>query len=107
MRLFYTFLFVVFLVTTSFGQSFSLPDLIKMAKMDKDSFDTYVSSKKFVFLREINQDKIIGVTYGLNASSSGDGSAEKYITLYSKFLDVPVTFITSPLFKFFKPLKAL
>ena len=85
MRLFYTFLFVVFLVTTSFGQSFSLPDLIKMAKMDKDSFDTYVSSKKFVFLREINQDKIIGVTYGLNASSSGDGSAEKYITLYSKF----------------------
>ena len=50
---------LIFNYSYSFGQSFSLPDLIKMAKMDKDSFDTYVSSKKFVFLREINQDKIM------------------------------------------------
>jgi hypothetical protein len=38
-----------FICFYSFGQSFSLPELIKMSKMNVDDLDTYVSSKGFIF----------------------------------------------------------
>jgi hypothetical protein len=78
---------ILFNWSYSFGQSFSLPELINMSKMDVDSFDTYVTSKQFVFLRDKNDDNVTGVTYALNPSNSGDGRANKYITLYSKYFE--------------------
>jgi competence protein ComGF len=50
MRTLYTFLFVLVFTTISIGQSFTLPELIKMSKMNVDDFDTYVTAKGFVFL---------------------------------------------------------
>lgn len=54
-----------------------------MSRMDTDSFDTYVTSKGFTYLRNKSDNRIVGVTYGLN--SSQDGRADKYISLFSKF----------------------
>jgi hypothetical protein len=69
----------------SFGQSFSLSELIKMSKMDVEGFDTFVSIKGFVFSREDTEDGHKGVTYILNPDKFDKSKAEKFITLYSPF----------------------
>ena len=63
MRLLYTLLFVISFLSTSVGQSFTLPELIKMSKMDVDNFDTYVTSKGFVFMKGENDIYVQGGTY--------------------------------------------
>jgi hypothetical protein len=78
---------LIFNCSYSFGQSFSLSELIKMSKMDVEGFDTYVTSKGFVFLHDNNDENVTGVTYGLNPSRSANGTADKYITLYSKYFE--------------------
>ncbi len=53
--------------------------------MDDDAFDTFVSSRKFVFLREEIDIKYNGTTYAYKPNLSGNGKANKFITLYSRF----------------------
>lgn len=84
-RLKYSFLLVVFLVTTSFGQTFTMSELIKMSKMDVNNFDTYVTSKEFVFVEDINLEEAKGVTYAFNLNRNDKRYAEKFIKHYSKY----------------------
>ena len=68
---------IVFFVSFAFnsaGQSFSLPELIKMEKMDLEIFDTYVTSKGYVFFNKGKYKN--SVHYALNVN--GD-KASKFI----------------------------
>jgi hypothetical protein len=56
-----------------------------MAEMDDDTFDTFVSSRKFVFLKEISDTHINGIQYAFKPNKSVIGRANKFITLYSRF----------------------
>ena len=47
MRVVFTFLFVLFFVSTSAGQSFTLQEMIKLSKLDLEKFDTYVTTKGY------------------------------------------------------------
>jgi len=76
---------ILFNCSYSFGQSFSLPELIKMSKMSVDDFDTYVTSKGFVFEGVEKDDHLEGVSYALNPTS--DSRSSKFITLYQRFYD--------------------
>jgi hypothetical protein len=87
MRILFALSFVLFFVTSSIGQSFSLPELIKMSRMDTDNFDTYVSSKGFTYLKNKTDNRIVGVTYGLNSNQDGNGRADKYISLFTEYYD--------------------
>lgn len=86
MRLLFAFSFVLFFTTTSLGQSFTLPELIKMSKMNVDDFDTYVTSKGFVFEGADNEDQTEGVSYALNLNIS-NSKASKFIGLYERHYD--------------------
>ena len=77
---------LLFNYSYSFGQSFSLSELIKMSKMDSDGFDTFVASKGYSFQRETIHTDISGLTYSYKPSIN-DERAEKFITLFSKYLD--------------------
>ena len=52
--------------------------------MDTDSFDTYVSSKGFTYLKNKTENRYVGVTYGLNSNQDGNGRADKYISLFTR-----------------------
>ncbi len=54
--------------------------------MDNDSFDTYVTSKGFVFMEEVKDKNREGVSYALNLSKIDNSRALKFITLYQRFL---------------------
>lgn len=81
------FLIVLFFSTNTFGQNFSMPELIKMSKMDTDTFDTYVTSRGFVFFEEENKKNVEGVSYALNISRIDKSKASKFITLYQIYYD--------------------
>ncbi len=85
MRHLYAFLFIIFFTTISNGQSFSLPELIKMSKLSLDDFDTYVTSKGFVFEGADKEDNFERVNYALNLNFS-NSKALKFITLYKRFI---------------------
>lgn len=53
--------------------------------MDTDSFDTYVSSKGFTYLKNKTENRYVGVTYGLNSNQDGNGRADKYISLFTEY----------------------
>lgn len=73
-----------FSFSTSFAQSFSLPELIKMSKMSVDDFDTYVTSKGFVFEGADKDDDFERLNYALNLDIS-NSRALKFITLYKRY----------------------
>jgi tRNA G10 N-methylase Trm11 len=85
MKLFYTLLFVFLLCFESFCQSFSLPELMKMSKMNLDDFDTYVSSKGFVFFEGQEDEDVKGVTYAYDLSKIDNTKASKWINLFQKY----------------------
>jgi hypothetical protein len=87
MRQLYTFFFVFFFALTSFGQSFSISELIKMAKMDVDTFDSYVTSKGFAFHLEENDNDVQGLEYAFEISKKDLLRAEKFITLYQRYFN--------------------
>ncbi len=87
MRLLFSFSLVLFFATTSIGQSFTLPELIKMSKMDTESFDTYVTTKDFVYSSSDKDDNYSGVTYAFEVSKIDITKASKFITLYQSFFD--------------------
>ncbi len=86
MRLLITFSFVLFFATISIGKSFTLPELIKMSKMDLDNFDSYVTARGYVFLKKINDPDDIGVQYAFDLSYD-KSKAQKNIILYQKYSD--------------------
>lgn len=47
MRFFYSLLLVIFISSTSLGQTFSLTELIKMSNMNLEKFDTYLTTKGY------------------------------------------------------------
>lgn len=73
----------VFFSTSIFGQSFSLPELVRMSKMNVESFDSYVTSRGYVFLEQEKDEYVEGVNYGLNPDTSDKSRATKFITLHS------------------------
>jgi hypothetical protein len=83
-RLKYTFLLVVFLAITSFGQSFSMSELIRMSTMDVDNFDTYVTSKGYVFHKSIDEPTRTGVGYAFNLDYD-NSTASNFIKLYQRY----------------------
>ena len=87
MRLIYTFFFVFFLVATSFGQTFKLSELINMSKMNVDDFDTYVTSREFVFLGESRDMNFQGVNYAYKLNPRDKSEAKKHLTLYTRLYD--------------------
>ncbi len=87
MRLLFTFSFVLFFTTISIGQSFTLPELIKMSMMNLDDFDTYVSSKGFAFFEGKEDKNIKEVTYSYDLSEIDKTSASKWISFYQKCFD--------------------
>ena len=74
---------LVFNYSYSFGQSFSLTDLIKMSKMNVDDFDTYVTAKGYAFHEEIDETNRQGVGYAYNLDSY-TLKATKFIELYQR-----------------------
>ncbi len=87
MRLINTFTLVVFFASSVFGQTFSLQELIKISKMNVDDFDTFVTSKGFVFLKGENDKYVQGVTYALELSRYDNSKALKFIQLYQRYHD--------------------
>jgi hypothetical protein len=65
---------LLFSFSTTLAQSFSLSELIKMEKMDLEIFDTYVTSKGYVFFNKGKYKN--SVHYALNVN--GD-KASKFI----------------------------
>ncbi len=86
MRYIYSLLWVIFISSTSCGQTFSLPDLIKLSKMNVDDFDTYVTSKGFVFERADECDNHDRVSYVLNLDISNSW-ASKSIEFYKRYIN--------------------
>jgi hypothetical protein len=78
---------LLFTFSITLAQSFSLPDLIKMAKMDEDSFDTFVSSKGFVYSDSDKNESVVSITYALFPNPNVVDKAKKFITFYSKYID--------------------
>lgn len=87
MKPFYILFIIVFFSFNSFCQSFSMMELIKMSKMDNDTFDTYVTSRGFKFFNDTNEDQLVGVTYALNRDRIEESKASKFITLYQLYYD--------------------
>ena len=77
MRYIYSLLLVIFISFTSSGQTFSVSQIIRMSKMDLDEFDTYVTSKGYVFFSNDEDD---GIFYALNVSSYNEKKADKFIS---------------------------
>lgn len=86
MRLIYTFLLVAFLAITSFGQSFSMSELIRMSTMNVDNFDTYVTSKGYVFHKSIDEPRRTYVGYAFNLDYD-NSTASNFIKLYQKYYE--------------------
>lgn len=84
MRYINSFCFALLFVIPSFGQTFSMLELIKMSKMNPESFDTYVSKKGFVFTGEVNSNNFDGIQYALEYNPDYK-TAMKFITLYSRY----------------------
>jgi hypothetical protein len=79
---------IFFLVLSSFfnsiGQSVSLPDIIKISKLDSESLDTYLTSKGFGFVGSKKNDDVDGLEYAYDYKNN---EANKFITVYNRFFD--------------------
>lgn len=93
------FLAIIALVILSgsslFGQSFSMPELIKMSKMDTDSFDTFVISKGFEFVGGVEVNKTNGVKYGFMLNEIDSKKALKWVTLFAVINKYSINYQTS------------
>ena len=58
-------------------------ELMKMSKMNPESFDTFVSSKGFVFIGDVNDTNYEGVQYAIDYNPD-DKKALKFVTLFSR-----------------------
>lgn len=81
-------LLIIFFVFTSFfnsiGQSISLPDIIKLSKLDSESLDTYLTSKGFGFIGSKKDGDVDGLEYAYDYENN---KANKFITVYNRFYD--------------------
>jgi hypothetical protein len=55
--------------------------------MSVDDFDTYVTSRGFVFFDGKEEENIKGVTYALNLSKIDNSKAENWVSLYEFFFN--------------------
>ena len=81
MKLFYCLIFV-FILNGSYAQKFTLDNLVSLAKMNLDDFDTQILKKGFTF-DEVSDIGNLGKRYSYAVSSSGS-SAQEYI-IYHKY----------------------
>ena len=73
-------LLLLFTPLVAIGQSISVSNILKVAKMDRESFEIYAMDKGFVF-HKVEEDEDIK---GLEMIKGGYGSYE-YLSNYSKF----------------------
>lgn len=91
MKFIFSFFLSVFISFSSIGQTFSLQELIKLSKMNTDSFDTYVTSKGFVFKDSKKEDDLEKFTYALNLNLT-NLKASKFISLLKNFMILDIKF---------------
>ena len=77
-NIFYTL--VLLISFASFGQNIYVSDLLKVAKMDRESFEIYTMDRGFVFNELQENENFKGL-----AMFRGDAGSEEYLTNYSKF----------------------
>ena len=73
-------LILLFIPLVAIGQSISVSNILKVAKMDRESFEIYAMDKGFVF-HKVKEDEDIK---GLTMYRGGNGSFE-YLSNYSKY----------------------
>ena len=73
-------LFVSLFAITSFGQKFSLEELISLEKNSIDEFDTYVTAKGYIYLRRGMEAGADVITYSYRQS---DSTARKFIQKFT------------------------
>ena len=73
-------LILLFIPLVAIGQSISVSNILKVAKMDRESFEIYAMDKGFVF-NEFEEDENFK---GLSMFK-GEYGSEEYLTNYSKY----------------------
>ena len=74
-------------LTTTFGQKFSLDELIKLNTMNLDNFDTYVTTKGYKYFENFNDEFAEGNSYSFDQNQSNDHAAN-FISKYTyKLID--------------------
>ena len=73
-------LLLLFIPLVAIGQNISVSNLLKVAKMDRESFEIYAMDRGFVF-ENVKEDEDIK---GLTMFRGGPGS-EEYLSNYSKY----------------------
>ncbi|MGB1104378.1 MAG: hypothetical protein ACPG21_12225 [Crocinitomicaceae bacterium] len=101
-------IFVLLFSFTVFGQ-ISVGDLIKIAKMDSESFEIFILGKGYGFDASKDEEDVQGLRY---FKWGGYNGSERYITHYTKFFNDKFhanyqTAYTSELLGVYKELKVL
>jgi len=86
MRYFFSLLFI-FSCSVSFGQM-TLPELLKIFKMDSDNFEVYALSKGYSFNKFYNSENEDGICY-----VKGVSKQTKYLKFYTQFFSHGTTVI--------------
>ena len=73
-------LLLLFIPLVAIGQSISVSNILKVAKMDRESFEIYAMDKGFVFNSFEEDENFKGLSM-----SKGEYGSEEYLTNYSKF----------------------
>jgi len=99
-------LLLLFIPLVAIGQSISVSNILKVAKMDRESFEIYAMDKGFVF-HKVEEDEHIK---GLTMFKGGYGG--EYLSNYSKFFGDKhsinyQTYNTKRLSSIYKELKTL
>ena len=99
-------LLLLFIPLVAIGQSISVSNILKVAKMDRESFEIYAMDKGFVF-HKVEEDEHIK---GLTMFKGGYGG--EYVSNYSKFFGDKhstnyQTYNTKRLSSIYKELKTL
>lgn len=93
MRYLYSLLIVIFISSTSWGQIFTMSELIKMSKMDSDYFDSFIISKGYDFIarEKVNESNYTLLTYQLTDGSNENRTRTMTIAVgapYIKYLAI-------------------
>jgi hypothetical protein len=79
MRLILTWFFVVFFSINCLAQTFSMSDLIAMAKMDDNNLDTYLTKRGYVYLEGETYGHVKSISYALDYNLKTE-KAKKFLT---------------------------
>ena len=73
-------LILLFIPLVAIGQSISVSNILKVAKMDRESFEIYAMDKGFVFYEFTDDEDVKGLRM-----SRGEYESVEYLSNYSKF----------------------